>query len=239
MHMSMRVGSRVAAAAATLLAIAGPASAQQTLNVSVGYFMVHGEDARVDRDVLNEHRNFLEFEVDDFSGPVVGAEWLIPLGGFVEAGAGLGFSRRSVSSVYSDFVDSDGTEIDQDLRLRLIPIAFTMRLLPTGQRAPVQPYVGGGLGIVSWRYSESGEFVDTLNRNAIFRDQYVDSGAATGPVVLGGIRFAGDAFAAGFEVRYQRADAELDGGFTRLNEDLIIDVGGWSYLFTAGWRFGQ
>ena len=45
--MSMRVGSRVALAA-ILLAIAGPASAQQTLNVSVGYFTVHGDDARTD-----------------------------------------------------------------------------------------------------------------------------------------------------------------------------------------------
>lgn len=237
--MSMRVGSGVAVAAAALLAMAGPASAQQTLNLSIGYFMVNGEDARADGDVLNEHRNFLEFEVDDFNGPVFGGEWLVPLGGYVEAGAGVGFSRRSVSSVYSRLVDSDGTEIDQDLRLRLIPLAFTMRVVPTGQTSAVQPYVGGGLGVVSWRYSESGEFVDTLRNNAIFEDQFVDSGAATGPIFLGGLRFAGDAAAAGFEIRYQRADAELAGDFTRLGEGLRIDLGGWSYLFTAGWRFGR
>jgi hypothetical protein len=237
--MSMRVGSGVAVAAAALLAIAAPASAQQTFNLTVGYFTVTGEDARTDDDVLNEHRNFLEFEVDEFNGPVFGGEWLVPLGGFVEAGAGIGFSRRSVSSVYSRLIDSDGTEIDQDLRLRLIPLAFTMRLVPTGQASRVQPYVGGGLGIVSWRYSESGEFVDAARNNAIFQDRFVDSGAATGPIALGGVRFAGDTAAAGFEIRYQRADAELAGDFTRLSDNLRIDLGGWSYLFTAGWRFGR
>jgi hypothetical protein len=215
------------------------AAAQQTLNFSLGYFTVRGEDARVEGDVLNENRNFLVFDVGDFNGATVGAEWLIPLGEYFEAGAGLSFSRSTVPSVYADFVDTDGSEIEQDLRLRVIPVAFTVRVLPLRQTSPVQPYFGGGLGLFAWRYSESGEFVDFQRRNAIFRDQFVASGTETGPVVLGGIRFAGDAISGGFEVRYQSADAPLGRPFAIVQTDPRIDLGGWTYAFTLGWRFGR
>lgn len=103
--------------AGALLVSTKPVAAQQTLNLSLGYFTVLGEDARVERDVLNENRNFQAFEISDFDGATVGAEWLLPLGGYLEAGAGVGFSRRTVSSVYEQFVDIDGSEIGQDLRL--------------------------------------------------------------------------------------------------------------------------
>jgi len=232
--------SRFGVAAASLAAVvvaAEPAAAQQTLNFTFGYFSVRGEDARVENDVLNENRNYLAFEIGDFNSPAIGAEWLIPLGGHLEAGAGIGFSRRTVESVYDRFVDEDGTEIEQELRLRLVPVAFTFRVLPLGQTSPVQPYFGAGLGIFNWRYSESGEFVDFDQGHAIFRDQFVASGNATGPIVLGGLRFAGDAMSGGFEVRYQSADADLGSQFSSPELEPRIDLGGWTYQFTVGLRF--
>jgi hypothetical protein len=237
--MSMRIGMLAPFVAGTVLLSPQPAAAQQTLNVSIGYFTVRGEDARVENDVLNENRNFLSFEIGDFNGPAIGAEWLVPLGGYFEGGAGVGFSRRTVSSVYERFVDEDGSEIEQDLRLRIVPVAFTVRVLPFGQTSPVQPYFGAGLGIFNWRYSESGEFVDFQRRNAIFREQYVASGSETGPIVLGGLRFAGDTLSGGVEVRYQGADAALGRPFSIVQRDPRIDLGGWTYQFTMGWRFGQ
>lgn len=231
--MQKRFGLRVAIVCAGLLSMAWPAAAQQTLNFSLGYFTPHGEDARVDDDVLNANRNFLVFDIRDFDGASVGGEWIVPFGNFLEGSAGLSFSRRTVSSVYACCVDSDGTEIDQDLRLRLVPIAFTVRVNPLGHSSPVQPYFGAGLGIFNWRYSESGEFVDFNAGRAIFRDQFVADGSETGPIVLGGIRFAGSAASAGFEVRYHKADADLDNRFAGSK----IDLGGWTYNFTVGVRF--
>ncbi|MGH7341201.1 MAG: hypothetical protein ACREKH_11985, partial [Candidatus Rokuibacteriota bacterium] len=142
--------------AAVIVAAAHPAAAQTTLNLSLGYFTVRGEDARVDRDVLNANRNFLEFDISDFNGASIGGEWLVPLGSYFEAGAGIGFSRRTVNSVYERFTDRDGSEIEQRLRLRVVPVALTVRVVPLGHTSPVQPYVGGGLGLFNWRYSESG-----------------------------------------------------------------------------------
>jgi hypothetical protein len=237
--MRLKFGFTALSVAVATLVSAQSASAQQTLNFSLGFFTVRGEDARVERDVLNENRNFLVFEVSDFNSATVGAEWLVPLGGYLEAGAGVSFSRRTVPSVYDAFVDDDGSEIEQDLRLRLVPVAFTVRVLPLGQSSPVQPYFGAGLGIFNWRYSESGEFVDFQNRNAIFREQYAASGNETGPVVLGGLRFAGDTVSAGAEVRYQSAAADLGSRFSGPVLDPRIDLGGWTYQFTVGLRFGQ
>jgi hypothetical protein len=236
--MLNRLAAGMLAACAMVIGVAQPAAAQQTLNLSLGYFAVRGEDARVDDDVLNENLNFLAFDVSEFNTFSIGGEWLVPLGNHFEAGAGIGFTRRTVPSVYSDFVDNDGSEIEQDLRLRTIPLALTVRVLPLGQSSGVQPYFGGGLGIIAWRYSETGEFIDP--QLVIFREQFVASGNATGPMALGGIRFGGDTMTAGVEARYHSADADLGTRFS--SPDLLeprIDLGGWTYQLTVGVRFGR
>jgi|SRR5688572_15864186 hypothetical protein len=233
--MFTRLMTSAMLAGAVMLTTAGEAAAQQTLNFSLGYFAVRGEDARVDGDVVNANRTFLAFDVSDFNSASVGAEWLVPLGEFLEAGAGISFTRRTVASVYSDFIDNDGTEIDQDLRLREVPIALTVRVLPLGQRNALQPYFGAGLGIVNWRYSETGEFIDFGNNREIFRDQFVADGNATGPIVLGGLRYGGETFSAGGEIRYHSAEGDLDDRFAGSK----IDLGGWTYNFTMGVRFGR
>ena len=232
--MLKRVTTCLLLAGAALLGPAAQADAQQTFNFSLGYFTPRGEDARAEGDVINANRNFLAFDVSDFNSASIGGEWLVPLGDFVEAGAGVSFSRRTVASVYNDFVDIDGSEIEQDLRLRLVPVAFTVRVLPLGQRNALQPYIGAGLGIINWRYSESGEFIDFANNREIFRDQYVAEGSETGPVVVAGLRFGGQSVSAGGEIRYHSAEGELDERFAGPR----LDLGGWTYNFTIGVRFG-
>lgn len=238
--MRIRLAGCLLLAGAAVLGAADEARAQQTLNFSLGYFTLRGEDARVEGDVLNSNRTFLTFDLSEFNGASVGGEWLVPLGEIVEGGIGISFSRRTVASVYTDYVDDDGTEIDQDLRLRLVPIAFTVRLTPLGRSSAIQPYIGAGLGIINWRYSESGEFVDFGAGGIIFREQYVADGSEAGPVVVGGIRFAGDRVSVGGELRYHAADAELDDRFAGPQFPAVeprIDLGGWTYNFTVGYRF--
>ena len=70
--------------------------------------------------------------------------------------------------------------------LRIVPFTATFRVLPFGHNAPIQPYLGAGVGVFDWRYSESGQFVDPTDRS-IFSGTFVGSGTATGPVVLGGL----------------------------------------------------
>ena len=232
--MANRLLQSLLLAGACVALVPAPAAAQQTLNFTLGGFAPRGFDARVAGDALVENRDFLVFDIDDFGGATVGAEWLFPVGEYFEVGGGLGFYRRTVPSVYEDFVDNDGTEIEQDLRLRIVPLTATVRVLPFGQSRAVQPYFGAGFGVFNWRYSESGEFVD-FRDNSIFRESYVADGNAPGTVAFGGLRFAGDAFSAGGEIRYQAAEADLDDRFVGTR----IDLGGWTYALTMGLRFGR
>src|SRR5262245_30932737 len=99
-----RLAACVLVVCASIVISAQPALAQQTLNFSLGYFAVRGEDARVEGDVLLDNRDLLVFDVSDFNSATIGGEWLVPLGAYFEAGAGVAFSRRTVPSVYDDFV---------------------------------------------------------------------------------------------------------------------------------------
>ena len=212
---------------------APPASAQQSVNVFVGGFRPRTEVSS--SDVLARNSDFLDFDIRDFNGATIGAEWLVGLGDWFDAGIGASFYQRTAPAVYFDYVNANGTEIEQDLKLRIVPVTATMRFLPLGHRGLVRPYIGAGVGIFSWRYSESGQFVDFDNHNTIFPGTFVGSGTTTGPVVLGGLTFPIGKLDVGGEVRYQRAKGNLPasegfGGST-------IDLGGVNYLFVVNFRF--
>jgi hypothetical protein len=222
----------VAAAAAVLLA-PSIASAQQSLNFSVGGFVPRGEDGRDRDDVLVNNLDFLAFNIKDFSGATVGAEWLASLGDKFEAGLGTGYYARTVPTVYLDFVNNNGTEIEQDIKLRVVPFTATVRFLPMGHGHGIEPYIGGGVGVLAWRYSETGQFLAT--DSSIFRGNFVTKGSASGPLILGGIRIPVGAWGLGFEARHQSGEgkipAEDDFAGTK------IDLGGFTYNFTVHVRF--
>jgi hypothetical protein len=225
-----------AAVIAVTLTSAGTASAQQqSLNFSLGYFAVRGEDARVDGDALVENRNLYLFDFNDFNSASLGFEYLVGFGEFLEAGGGLGFTSRSVDTIYDDYVRPDGSEIEQTLKLRVIPMSATVRVLPLGRSSAFQPYVGGGIGIFNWRYSETGDFIDfSVPGRTIFRDTYSNSGTAIGPVAVFGARFPMGNATIGGEVRYQKAEGDLD------ERDFLgpkIDLGGFHYSATVGFRW--
>jgi hypothetical protein len=224
------------------LSAAAPAAAQdQAVSFNLGYFALRGVDSRTDGDVLNANRCIdatfscepLLFDVKDFNNVTVGAEWLVGLGDFFEAGAGIGFYQRTVPSVYEGLTNVNGSEIEQDLKLRMVPISATVRFVPTGRRAGLQPYIGAGLAVINWRYSEVGSFVDTSTGD-IFNARYSANGTEAGPLVLAGLRGpVGDNFLLGGEVRYQAAKGEL-------SEDFVgdrIDLGGFTYQAVFQVRF--
>jgi hypothetical protein len=222
-------------AALVLAAAAGavrPASAQQTLTVQIGAFMPKGEDGRVEGDVLVVNRQYLLFDFGDFNGFLVNGDWSIALGQFFEAGAGFGYYQATVPAIYDEWIHEDGFEIEQDLKLRIMPLTAVVKILPLGAKRAFQPYVGGGLGVYFWRYVETGEFL--ADDDTIFADTFEQSGTSVGPVVVFGARgrVSGSALI-GVEGRYQW-------GSGNLNEDFLgdkIDLGGFTLLATFGYRF--
>lgn len=248
MNHTWKQGARGALALAVAAAAFIPADAEaQIMRVSgsdsrnsvvfnVGYFAVRSEDARVEGDVIVTDLEGLAFEVDDFNGATFGAEFLFGLGEYLEGGLGGSFYQRTVPSVYREFVREDGSEIEQDLKLRIAPFAATVRFLPLGRNGGIEPYVGAGIAVFNWRFSETGEFFDAFD-NTIFRDTFVADGNAIGPVILAGVRGpVADTFTIGGELRYQRAEGDTDPETSRMLSDKI-DLGGWSANVTFGFRF--
>jgi opacity protein-like surface antigen len=238
------------ASATALLLLLAPASAfaqirqvsssssdqRNTFNFTLGYFANRGLESRVDDDVvvadlLNQHPLF--FEVKDLNGPVVGGEYLFGVNRNLEVGVGLGFAQRTVHSVYADLTHSNGDEIEQDVKLRQVPVSFTARFLLMPLGSAVEPYVGAGVTAIRYQYSEVGEFVDDIGD--IFPAVYKIDGTAAGPIILAGVRAPLSNLTIGGEMRWQRAEAKGLAAEGFLGDKL--DLGGWTTNFTLGVRF--
>jgi hypothetical protein len=225
-------------------AAASTASAQQSVNFSLGGFLPQGSQlsdgtvtGRSVDDVLAGNSSFLDFNFRDFRGATVGGEWLVGVGDKFDVGLGVGFYNKTVPSVYFDFVNADQSEIEHDLNLRIVPFTATVRDLPLGHHEAFEPYIGAGVGVFTWHYSETGQFLAT--DNTVFRSTFTGSGSATGPVILGGIRVPIGRVEPGFEVRWQSAHGNLPSDvFTdQFGSPQRIDLGGVNYLFTLNFRF--
>ena len=226
-----------AAASAQIRQVGSSSSdGNSTVNFTIGYFALKGLESRVADDVLlnnlqNQHP--LLFEVKDFNSAMFGAEYLLGIGSNFEAGVGVGFSQRTVPTVYADLTRAGGAEIEQELKLRQVPVSFTGRFLLLPRGSSVEPYIGAGLVAIRYRYSEVGDFVDEFGD--IFPARYLAEGVAVGPTILGGIRAPVNNWTVGGEVRWQKAEGKnlFDEGF--LGDRL--DLGGWTANFTFGVRF--
>jgi len=220
--------------------------AQQSVNFYLGGFVPTPLDARGTQtgsssdDVLVGNSDFLStfnrtsgIDISQFNNVTVGGEWLFGIGNYLEGGLGLGFYQRSVLTSYTASVNSDGSEIAQTLKLRIVPFTATFRVVPFGHNQPIQPYFGAGVGAYRWRYSETGQFID--DQGNVFNGNFVGSGGASGPVFLGGVRIPMGRYAAGFEIRHQSAEGTLptDQGFAGPK----IDLSGFNYLFTMNFKF--
>ena len=234
----------------TLMLLLAPAMAQaqihqvsssgsdgnSTIQFNIGYFALKGLDSRVNEDVLVGDlisAQPLLFDIKDFNGVHLGGEYLIGFGR-IEAGVGLGYTQRTVPTVYARLTHSDDTEIEQDLKLPTIPVTFTARFLPLGRGAVVEPYIGAGIAAIRWKYSEVGEFVDAVD-DSIFPARFTSDGTAVGPTVLAGLRAPISNWTVGGEIRWQKAEGDIpaDAGFLGSK----IDLGGWTTNFTLGVRF--
>jgi hypothetical protein len=226
-------------------ALVVPASAHaqsQSITFTIGGFIPKGFDGRSNDDVLvNELSQgvySLLFDVDDFRGATFGADWLIGVGNYVDAGVGIGYYSHTVPSVYAQRVHPSGAEIEQDLRLRITPVTASVRLYPMGRFKGLQPFVGGGFSWLMFRFSETGEFVDPAADDEIFQARYSHNGTEIAPMFLGGLRSTiGDRMLIGGEVRYQWGQGDLpttgDNAFIAPK----IDLAGWITNFTLGVRF--
>jgi hypothetical protein len=212
-------------------------SAQQSVNFYLGAFNPTGKttdltDRGVD-DVFFQNADFLGFDFDDFNGVTLGGEYLVGLGDFFDAGLGIGYYQQSTLATDLDFTFPNGSPIDADLKLKIVPVWATVRYLPLGHHDAITPYVGGGVVIYNWRYSESGDFVNV--NGDIVNGTFTGKDTTVGPAVLGGVRVPIGKLGIGGEIRWQGGKGDLPADQTFAGSK--INLGGFNYLFTVGVNF--
>ena len=250
-----RVWIRVACLSFALLGIAVPASAQivHSVTIGAGIFFPRGFDQRVDGDVLVANKTqpaidlpgfggettSLDFEIGDFRAYPIFGEWNIAFNHRVEVSVGIGYQNKKVDSRYRDLVNeaANFSDIEQELRLRMMPISGIVRFLPFGEAGGFQPYVGAGISAVNFHYTETGDFVDPTTAE-IFNDRFTADGFAFGTIILGGVRIplGGDVYALTAEGRYLFGNGNTGGAEAGFLGDKI-DLSGGSLNFGFLIRF--
>ena len=207
-----------------------------TVNFTIGYFALRGLESRVPEDVLLadlQNLHPLLFEINDFNSAVFGGEYLLGIGSQFEAGVGIGYSQRTVPSIYADLTRPGDVEIEQELKLKQVPITFSGRFLILPRGSVVEPYIGAGLVAIRYKYSEVGDFIapdSPSSRRATSKTvwPWVRQSSAVSEPPIGNWTIGG-------EGRWQRAEGKdlFEEGF--LGDKL--DLGGWTWNFTFGVRF--
>lgn len=218
---------------AGLVAAAGSASAGG-LDIRLGGFMPTGDDAydpNASPAYLFGDLNDLYtpnadpnqgVRTKDFRGVFGGIEFNTVVAPYVELGLSLDAYGRTVDTSYRDYAREDDREIEQRLKLRMVPVGFTVRVMPTAKSAALVPYLGAGVDAVFYTYEEEGDFIDFFDPDyPILPDAFKDSSAMFGAHVVGGLRvYLNRDFAIVGEGRYQWAKKDMGEDFSNYRLDL-------------------
>jgi outer membrane protein W len=97
---------------------------------------------------------------------------------------------REIPTSYRDFTRPSGREIEQTLRLVIVPASAIVRILPSGRYRKLTPYAGVGVSALSWQYEEFGDFIDFDQRGQpVVADSFRSRGTTAGLVLNAGLRY--------------------------------------------------
>lgn len=172
----------------------------------------------------------------DWNGVYGGIEYSFDVASHLEMGISLDGYGKEIPSNYRDSVRDDGSEIGQTLRLVVVPLGLSLRVLPLDRHAAVQPYATIGGDVFFYRYEEFGDFIDFFDDSRpVASDSFVSSGAVLGGHAALGLRVPiGHDFAISGEVRYQFAPRKQMSDDFSLNR---IDLNGTSATIGVRLRF--
>lgn len=186
-----------------------------TLGVSGGLALpsAHG-------DLLTETVRNLTVDRADFGAGTVAIDLAFAITRRTDLVFGVSPSSSRTASEFRDWIDTNNQPIEQVTSFTRSPFTVTVRhhLVDKGRRvgslawipARVVPFVGGGVGLMKYRFEQQGDFIDTTSLN-IFSDQLRASGWAWVGQVSGGaqLNLSPRLMLTG-EMRYLRGSADAD-----------------------------
>jgi len=218
--------TRIAIASVMMALVPGMARAGD-IHARIGAFFPRADtgaanDLFRDANELYTHGGDLSgVDSKDWIGVFGGLEYSVGFGELIEVGLHVDGYGRTLDTSYRDFVDEDGFEIFQTLKVTAVPTGVTLRFAP-GSRTGIEPYVGGGIDAVWYRYEEFGDFIDFRDAaQPVIPDDFVSEGWAFGAHAVAGVRIPINYdFAIVAEGRYLWAEAEMGRDFRRNRIDL-------------------
>jgi hypothetical protein len=223
-----------------LLAAPDPAAASG-LHLRVGGFFPRA-DTGAGNDLFRDANELYTRDLDaldgvgasDWIGVFGGAELTGEVGSYLEVGVHVDGYGRTLDTLYRDFVDADGRDIFQTLKVTVVPLGATLRFVST-RREALAPYAGGGVDLIYYKYEAFGDFVDFADVDLpVYTDAFLSEGWTFGFHAVAGVRVPinYDWSVVG-EVRYQWGEHEMGDDF-RLNR---IDLTGASATIGVHVRF--
>ncbi len=180
----------------------------------------------------------------DFDAPYLGGELAIRPWERWDIALGVGWTRSRALTEYRRWIDADDNPIEQETTFQVVygTLGAKYALAERGRRISrlawvpnrFVPWVGGGLGISSYEFTQVGDFVDTSTFE-IFPDalQTKDEGLIL--YANAGIDFtvAKNALVIA-EARYTYSSADVRGSYLLFND---VDVGGLQLMLGLGFQF--
>jgi opacity protein-like surface antigen len=239
----MKAPNPFALAIALALALPGiPAAAQSagdgylfhppvaTIGLRGGY-----SAATAGSDVFDDVTRQLTLNKGDFGSLTIGADIGFRITSKLDITVDAGYSRSSHKSEFRDFVDNNDLPIEQTTTFERIPFTANLKLhlAPPGRSigtlawipSRFVPYIGGGIGVMRYRFEQQGDFVD-FNTNAVFNSSFDAQDWAFVQQVMAGAEYnVSPKFGVTFDARYLHGRGTLGAAFNGYDK---IDLSGVS-----------
>lgn len=186
----------------------------------------------------------LTLEKEDFRAWDLAAEGGFGLNKRVDVVFGAEYAKRSKNSEFRDWVDENELPITQKTYLSQFPMTAGAKILliPRGRQvgryawlpSDFVPYIGGGVGILWYRFGQSGDFVDSETLEIFSAD--LESSGWTPTGYLGGgldIRVAKNTYLT-MDARYSWAKTDLERDYVGFDP---LDLSGVRVSAGLQWHF--
>jgi opacity protein-like surface antigen len=221
---------------ALCLLAAAPASAavgpDHSVRLRLGLFTPAG-----DGDYFEGKAEDFTGEASDFEDAVGGVDYLYHGGSrfrFVLSGDSF---EGQTDQEYRDFEDNFGDPILHTTTLEITSITAGVQLPLAPRGAAIQPYVGAGGGLYTYRLEESGDFIDFGRNGQIFSTTLEAEGSAFGYYLLAGLEIpVGPYFSFIAEGRWDNAEDELEDDFDDPQFG-TLDLSGRRVMGGVSWSF--
>ncbi len=194
---------------------------------------------RADSNRFTDDEELFNVTKSDFRGAAGGIEYNMRLAHNVELGVSIDGYGRSIDTSYRNYVRSDDSEIRQTIKLDIVPVGVSVRIVPTGRHVRFAPFAAAGVDAFFWHYEEVGDFIDFGDpARPIIADRFVSDGVTPGFHVSGGLRVGiSDDIAIVGEGRYQWAKEKNMGGDFRNADRNQLDLTGATATLGVHIRF--